>query len=525
MNGSDLRLVYKKEYELIARRIDGHRKGYRQNIALLGRPFIGKSLLISQLLADLPDGLVSVLIDARKLDPSYLVRSFSTSLLSSYHRSGSLLGRPLEELMALSREELPRTVDRVNDLLKEGRKDFDSLFEILETFVAESGRRVVFVVENFEELGRIWGDGTFGRLAQQIVRHTGVMFLITSSSLLTARRILQTELSLLFGNFEEVFLGAIPPHLGREFLSRRLPNLSSLERKFIYRFTGGTPIYIDILSRRIRERLGVGDDSWDAVCEAIFEQVFSQYGLIHQYFMRMITTLTDGPKAPDIPTFLMASTDEEEVDYLAERFGWHRSALDHKVKILQERGILHVDHDKLFFEDKLFRFWLQHAYRIRRDNPNVAPEDYYRWAMGILREMVARFREEESVDEVQKILSLFKSFRDEFIKLPRRGRVRFYAIDRVEVIDDAFPIYCAFTRQGYRWVFSFRRVWDEKSAFEFVDLVKTKTVPPIHRRIVISLEEVPPPVKVVAKEERIWIWDYHLLNHLLKLHRIGEVVW
>ncbi len=525
MNGSDLRLVYRKEYELIARRIDGHQKGYRQNIALLGRPFIGKSLLISQLLADLPDGLVSVLIDAKKLDPSYLVRSFSSSLLSSYHRSGSLLGRPLEELMDLSRQGLPRTIDRIDQMLKEGRKELNCLFEILETFVTESGRRVVFVIEDFEELSRIWGDGVFRQLAQQIVRHTEVMFLITSSSVFTARRILQTELSLLFGNFEEVFLGAIPPHLGREFLSRTLPNLSSLERKFVYRFTGGTPIYIEILSRRIRERLAVDDDGWDAVCEAIFEQVFSQYGLIHQYFMRMITTLTDGPKAPDIPTFLMASTGEEEVDYLAERFGWHRSALDHKVKILQERGILHVDHDKLFFEDKLFRFWLQYAYRIRRDNPNVAPEDYYRWAMGILREMVARFREEESVDELQKILSLFKAFRDEFIQMPGQGKVRFYAIDRVEVVDEDFPIYRALTRQGYSWVFSFRRLWDERSAFEFVDLVKTKLTPPIHRRIVISLEELPPPVKVVAKEEKLWIWDYHLLNHLLKLHRIGEIVW
>ncbi len=522
MNDTDIRLIYRQECNRIIHWVCSHSKGFRQNLALLGRPFVGKTFIISRVLDNLPEQVVSVLIDAKNVDKVYLMRSFSNSLISSYLRS-QVDCSGLEEKLTYLKESLPATVDYISSHINRV-VDFSGIFDLLNLFIKESGKRVLLIIEHFEHLESLWGREVFSHLANKIMEMKDVMFIITSSSLPRARAILRGELSLLFGNFEEIVLEPPVPIICKDYMRRVLPNLSSGVHKFIYRLTGGSPFYMDILCRRIRDLISDSREEWSVVKEVIYEQVFSEYGLIYQHFIRLISSLTDGPKGPQIGTFLLASSQEAKLESLSRRFGWQRHILEHKIDVLRAKGLLRVDHSSLFFEDYLFKFWLKNVYRLRMENAGIGEERFREIAIQLIDKEISSFWLQETVSAEEKIKELFKRFKDEFIIMPNGRRRRFYRFTHVEKINDCDYMYVVISPQRYKWVYGYREGWKESHAFEFISIAE-KLGHSIRRKIMISLEPFPSPVKVIAKEENIWTWDQKVLNYLLSLHGIGEILW
>ncbi len=519
---TDIRLIYKREYERIVHWVNSHSKGYRQNLAILGRPFIGKTFIISRILDNLPESVVSVLIDAKEIDKTYLIRSFSNSLLASYLR-GKCDSSDLEEKLRQVESILPNTVNRIRSRINQ-HADFEMIFDLLWAFIKESGKQALLVVEHFEQLESLWGKEVFSLLAKKIMEMKNVMFIITSSSISRAKAILQHELSLLFGNFEEIVLDAPSPISCRDYMGRVLPTLSSQAQKFIYRFTGGSPFYMDILCRKIRNLLPELQREWSVIKEVIYEEIFSDYGLINQHFIRWISSLTDGPRGPQVPTFLLASTQEPKLDSLAQRFGWHRNLLEHKIDVLREKGLVYVDHDNLFFEDYLFKFWIRNVYRLRIENSGVGEQYFRRVAMDLIENEIKEFLEQDSISHEERIKLLFNRFRSEFIIMPDRKKRRFYRFVDIEKIGSYDWMYMAISEEGYKWLYAYRIAWTESDAFEFKSVVDNLRNM-VQRKIMISLERFSSPVKVIAKEGNIWTWNQKLLNYLLSLHGIGEILW
>ncbi len=522
MKTSTIRLAYKEEYELLKKRIKGHSKGYRQNIAVLGRPFIGKTFLISQAIKDLPENMVSVLIDAKSVDPVYLMRSFASSLLSSYLRFDNREFDDIETLLEGVADRLPKTAGLIKGILSE-IASLESLFNLIQTFVEETQVRLLFVIENFEYLPGIFGERAFKALSDYIMNLKDVMFLVSSSAVLRARKILRGDLSLLFGNFEEIFLDSVSPSACRRYLSDLVPEMPTRLHKFLFSFTGGSPFYMDIICRDIKNRnLASREEIWDEVISIIYDQVFSEYGLIYQHFLRLVSSITDGPKGPQVSTFLLASTRESSLEKLADTYRWHRQVIDHKADVLRDLGLVYRDHNQLFFEDSLFKFWLKYVYTQRVEYPNLSIDHYRDRAISIIKKEIARFIQEDSLGEMNKILQLFKEFEDRFIIMPNGRKRRFYKFSDISAIDERLGIYKAVTPENIIWLFSYRPQWSEADVFDFVDALKDN---PSHRKIIISKESVLSPVKVIAKETGLWIWGYRTLNHLLRLHNIGEIVW
>ncbi len=522
MKTSTIRLAYKEEYELLKRRIEGHSKGYRQNIAVLGRPFIGKTFLISQVIKDLPENMASVLIDAKSVDPVYLMRSFTTSLLSSYLRFDSRQFDDIEGLLQASKDSLPRTCPLIRELLS-NVASLETIFDLLQTFLKDTGARLLFVIENFEYLPSVFGEGVFESLSDYIMNLKDVMFLLSSSSVSRARKILRGDLSLLFGNFEEIFLDSVSPSACKRYLSELVPEMPVRLHKFLFSFTGGSPFYMDIICRDIKNRnLTSQDKLWDEIITIIYDQVFSEYGLIYQHFLRLVSSITDGPRGPQVSTFLLASTRESSLEKLADTYRWQRQVIDHKADVLSDLGLVYKDHNHLFFEDSLFKFWLKYVYTQRVEYPNLSIDHYRDRAFSIIKKEIASFIQEDSMGEMNKILQLFRAFEDCFIVMPNGRKRRFYRFSDISLMDKGLEIYKAVTPENIVWLFSYRPQWSETDIFDFVDALKRSTC---HRKIIISKESILAPVKVIAKETNIWIWGYRTLNHLLRIHNIGEIVW
>ncbi len=524
---SSIGLVYKREFDLLQRRVEGHSRGYRQNIAIIGRPFIGKTFLVSHLLKVLPENVCSVLIDVKELDKIYLFRSFATSLLCSYlSKKASLLeltSPNLEELLERIKEKLPKTYNFILNYKFENMDPFLASFGLAELFLKESGHKLVYVIENFDFLSKLGLERCFEFLATQIMRFKDIMFVITSSSVYRAEKILDNELSLLFGNFEKIILGSISPAVCRDYLLQSIPEIPTRIHKFLYYFTGASPYYLDILCRSLRDNNSCCD-WWDKLIDVIYQEVFCDIGRIYQHFLRWVCSLSDGPKGPQVSTFLLASTQEANIEKLSSKFKWQRQVLSHKVDVLKREGIIYTDHNVLFFEDSLFRFWLKYVYRHRIEHPNLLDEDFKKWSFYVIKSEIAKFIEEDSVGEIKKIILLFKSFDDRFIMLADGKKHRFYKFTEVEIVDERLNLCKAVSMQGYVWVFAYQRIWDEEKIFLLDDLLKNMREK-LYRKIIIFKEDITSQAKVVAKEKGLWMWSYDILNHLLELHNIGAIVW
>ncbi len=522
MRDKAVEILFKKEYELISRRIQGYLLGYRQNIAILGRPYTGKSFLIYHLLQRLPEDICSVVVNAKHSDPLYINRAFIVGLLTSYLGRAICESIELRDLLDANRKKLPQTTAVIERILKKGSCSLVELCGVVERFVEESGRKLVFVIEHLEHLNSLWGDDIFDILAVWVMRLKDVMFVVSSSSVKRARQILQGPLSLLFGNFEEIYLDSVSPSNCRQFFSEVLPQIPARLQKFLFTFTGGSPFYIDILVRALRQKMNSSVDPWEAVVEVIEEQVCSEYGIIYQHFLRFIGTLTDGPYGPQVPSFLLATVGRQDLDRIVDEFGWQRDVLLHKVDVLQERGILRKDHNRLLFEDPLFQFWMSYVYRMKIEGAIVSSNWSRDYAVRCVKERLAKFVEEDTTGDEVKVVELFKRSKDEFVVLPNGNKRRFYRFLSVEIIDSILHIYRAVSSSSYIWLFSYRESWTEKDIFDFIDRTDREKW---HRRIIVSKDEITSPVKVVAKESDVWIWDYYLINFLLKRHNLGEIIW
>ena len=79
---------------LLRRRLIDLKEGYRQNIAFLGSPYVGKSSVLKYFLQNLDDDFIPIYLDVDGKDIHYFYRKFSGWLLYHYARTERL---PLQE--------------------------------------------------------------------------------------------------------------------------------------------------------------------------------------------------------------------------------------------------------------------------------------------------------------------------------------------------------------------------------------------------------------------------------------------
>src|SRR5580698_4753080 len=98
--------------EILKKRVMGLKEGYRQNVALLGDRYIGKTALLHRLMAQMDEqDVYFIYLDLENRDFEYFAIQFTKSLLYNYLKKENLpLQDDLKLLCTLARERLPRTV-------------------------------------------------------------------------------------------------------------------------------------------------------------------------------------------------------------------------------------------------------------------------------------------------------------------------------------------------------------------------------------------------------------------------------
>ncbi|MDE2215338.1 MAG: ATP-binding protein, partial [Candidatus Omnitrophica bacterium] len=133
--------------EVLKKRVMGLKEGYRQNVALLGNRYVGKTALLQRLMSQMEELEVFFLyLDLEARDFDYFAVQFTKSLLYNFLKQENLpLQEDLKLLCAEAKDLLPRTVflvQAIEELTAQGKvvEAYHMILSLPEVFTQETGR-------------------------------------------------------------------------------------------------------------------------------------------------------------------------------------------------------------------------------------------------------------------------------------------------------------------------------------------------------------------------------------------------
>ena len=109
---------------LLKKRVVDLKEGCRQNVALLGNQYVGKSAILHDFLLNLDDtDVTAIYLDLENKDFNYFFSKFTGSLLYNFSRNHRLpLHDDLNVLLESTKESIPQTVQVIRKI----QKDFNN---------------------------------------------------------------------------------------------------------------------------------------------------------------------------------------------------------------------------------------------------------------------------------------------------------------------------------------------------------------------------------------------------------------
>ena len=527
-----------EEKKILKERVAAFSSGFRQNIAVLGRPFIGKTSLLQDMLPDMQQyNLVVVYAECREEPFELFCHRFLGALLYQYLKlkNGISQREDLKTLIKNSRKQLPnitQAAENIEGFLK--KKDFDAAYDLLlelpKLVHADSGVDCAVIIEEFDKLALYKLTNPFSVLGKKIMAQRNTFYILTSSSVKQARIILSEKLQLLFGNFEVIELGEFDFVSSSDFLSAKLEGFTMPEQyiKFIINFTNGNPFYLDIVASKIKEILLAQKKqrvTAETLEQAFDEIMFDSAGKIYQHFYGLVNAHCRNTNGVDILSILalIAEGSCKTKDITMSLNSSDKSvvsALSHleSVGMVEKMGVFNK------IEDPVFRFWLKNVYQKRR--MDFTSDNSYRKEIFIsnLKKESLDFARSSKEDMYEKIVDLFKSFGNDIIDIDRKRCVLpSFGDVATRVIGENGP-YIVCHSKGSNWICQIReRKVTDKHVFDFIKDSKSGKYK-FHKKVLIVIEGMDENAKLLAKSSGVWAWNLKTLNRLLDFYEKHKVI-
>ena len=194
---------------ILKKRVIDLKDGYRQNVALLGPQYIGKTSILRKFISDLDDPeLITIYLDLDQKDFKHIFFNFAGSILYNFAKSKQLVVHDdLSLLMETTKKEIPQTIDvirRIQSNIEKKRftESYRQLISLPEVFSLESKMFCLIILDEFHNLEDLSIADVFQELGKRIMTQKRCLYLMASSMQNIAQKILSEKLSLLFGHFE-----------------------------------------------------------------------------------------------------------------------------------------------------------------------------------------------------------------------------------------------------------------------------------------------------------------------------------
>jgi len=520
--------------EVLKKRVMGLKDGYRQNVALLGGRYIGKTVLLHRLMSQMEDQDVFFLyLDLENRDFEYFAIQFTKSLLYNYLKQGNLpLHEDLKLLCAQAKDLLPRTVflvQAIEGLTTQGKtlEAYHMILSLPEIFTQETGKSVVLIFDEFCHLENFNIPEVFAELGKRIMTQRNCLYIVASSSPQQTQNILSEKLSLLFGNFETVALEPFNFSEAQGLIDHNLEDVKiGLQLKnFIADFTGGHPLYINLLCQELICLSGVYAQQEiyaPIITQAIENVVFNPWGVISRHFELQINALASGKNAGVIVAILGAlAQGKHRINDLLEVLNLKSSQIAPRISVLLDSNIVERNGNYYHIKDKLFSYWIKYVYhrRLRAIDLEVgrSRKQFKEEISRALNDfgMVAR------KDLSLRVADLMHKFDNEsFMLCGRRYKLSaFRDIKVLKLRTGAGNYFDAISAQGQEggWLVVLKKdpVHDNDLNGILEEIKKLDPRP--SRSVIVSLSGLDENARVRALQEKLWVWDEDQLNSLMHL--------
>jgi len=410
--------------------------GYRHNIALIGSGLIGKSSLLLQFLSKINsyDKLLPVYLNLKNVSFEEFAHNFMTRLL--YHslkrRKHLKEPRELDSLLNAAVKVFPKTHDlikRVKMLITEKSYDdaFSELWDLNVILSAESGYFPIIVLDEFSLISTFPVKRPYQVLGHKIMIQQKTLFLLSSSSTLHAREILSKKLSLLFGGFKVIDIGAFDPSEAKGFLQTKCKSLiiSNEIRNFILTFTGGHPFYLSSIIRKMRSAKGYGTDriTNKNLSLIIAELLFYPGGTIGQFFTNMLSSIHTAVPGVNVLDILISLIKPARVKDILCKNIISATELNRVLNSLLEIGMISKSGALYSVTDAVFRMWIEVKSKPRNLCFDFIPGQERADYTGEIEERIGHFYSERKKGIDKRIIELIGSFNDDQFFIDERVRV------------------------------------------------------------------------------------------------------
>lgn len=517
--------------ELLNKRVSGLSEGYRQNIALIGPKLIGKTSIILNFFQGIDKSKYIILyVDFNATQFSHFVYKFIASLLYNFSQDNEdVNSKNILNLTERAKPFIPKTIDFLSKVKADlDKRKFQSAYlkilDTVELIQNETGKPVIFVVDEFHRLDKIKIKNIFSELGKKIMVQKKVMYILISSSESKAKNILSEKLSLLFGNFETVEIGPLDYRESLFFIKKQLKgiDLSGKAENFIIAFSEGNPFYLDIICSEIQNAYlktsQIPYDSLQLISEAYKNLLFEQHGILSQHFANFLMRIAHKYSGTKLISILMIiANNHTRLKDIIKLMRSTSKDTRQKLEKLYSAGIIFKSGAFYQFTDKIFPFWLKFVYQKRITDLGW---DIAKKEKEFSEELLSYISNIEAIRKrsiKERFVELFYSFNNEMVQIEDK-KLKLPNFKDIKVIYSEGDKFSLLARgENTSWLIHINKAFiEENDASDFIK--RCKGLPcKLNKKIIIDLNGMDINSRLLAKENKALIWNTAGVNLLFDI--------
>jgi hypothetical protein len=347
------------------------------------------------------------------------------------------------------------------------------------------------------------------------------MIILAASDARGAQKVLSGELNLLFANFETIPLNRNNYLENYLYLKRLISPISPSPffLSFFIKILGSSMAYYDFMAQAIKYKYSAEDEDGSLI-NITQTTLYLAQTYFFQKFIKKIDLLKANLKdfIPALKLLFALSDGYLRRDELNSLEIYDSKELNSRLQKIGDLNYIENLGNIYKLKDPLFSFWLANIFKLYFLSPVSDPQRRELLCRKRLEEAVGLFREQFFTDKVKKVLQLFSSFRNDHL-LIGKNKYRLPTIRNTKTISYPKENFHIVIGEGPEIVFAGikEKNVDDNDVLDFIEKgrsVKGKRV----KKIFISLDRLPSTARLIAKNNKLIVWDVNEVNSLLNIY-------
>ncbi|OIO38556.1 MAG: hypothetical protein COT00_04685 [Candidatus Omnitrophica bacterium CG07_land_8_20_14_0_80_50_8] len=528
--------------DIILKRANALKSGYRQNVAIIGHQHLGKTSILRHFLHIFRDPeVLCVYVEIKIQALDYFVEQFIRSLLFQFLVQKQVVPTTdsLTGLAETAMPFIPLTVGRIHEIMsllkqRHAEEAYARLFELTSIVKQETGKHCIVILDEFHRLGEFGVKNTFSNFGKRIMVQKDTMYLLSSSSFSASRRILAEKLSLLFGNFERIYLEPFDFETSFQFLEKKIApaGIPQNLKYFLVAFTDGQPFFLDTIAKRIRECARLKNEtviSRQTVGEVLLKLLFESQGVLNQFFLKIISPWTrSDSRGSHILILAGMANGVNKLKDLSVLIRRNQRDTSRQIEELIEQELIIKTGVFYRFHNKIFKFWMREVYEKKELlllSSASGPEAF----LHRMDDMISEYDELLKMDMTDRVLGLFSQFKNEIVDFGEKKRQLPHFTEFIKSPDDTQTLKgnaknVIAKGHGRCWVC---KIAEEKATErEVMNLVRNDVYDKrgVSTKVLVTLNGADDNAKLLAKEKRVLTLGLSRINMLMDIFGKSPII-